>query len=165
MVCFLVSQPYLPYTCISRNALHLFYKIEQNKSPDISQTQQDTELIDSMATDLSNRHPCLVDPLSRHPCIKISSRSKTVVWLFITILCYSVNFRSYFVICFRYAVFFLLLSVPKPVLLQVVILHISHTCELFFLALGVMCKLESNSKSDSDKDMRARDQIFLREKR
>lgn len=118
-----------------------------------------------MATDLSNRHPCLVDLLSRHPCIKISSRSKAVVWLFITILCYSVNFRSYFVICFGYAVFFFYSVFLSLCFIVVVILHISHTCELFFLALSVMCKLESNSKSDSDKDMRARDQIFLGEKR
>lgn len=41
-----------------------FYKIEQNKSLSVSQTQQDSELIDSMASDLSNGQPCLADLFS-----------------------------------------------------------------------------------------------------
>lgn len=41
------------------------------------------------------------------------------------------EFQELFCHLFSLCSFFLLLSVPKPVL-QVVILHISHTCELFF---------------------------------
>lgn len=73
------------------------------------------------------------------------------------------EFQELFCHLFWLCSFFLLLSVPKPVLHSGSdFTHFPHLWTFFFLALSVMCKLESNSKrdSDKDKDMRARDQIF-----